>query len=752
MRRFLLYIVLMFYASCFSAGGVSINLDLRTSSAMSAAYLTEWGTESLNREKIENILDHYTSAEVATAGIFSSKWLDRKAMTNVGLFDTRENYYYNRIYALVSSKIMPKILTVASLMIRHPEEALYWGPYLFKVCEQTKQLCMIFETVVTNGKLSFRDIAFLAINDNLKGLFDLARYGNVDWEAIWNKLVDFGSNISKEDILQDLENLKNAGIAIASAGGSVLDDMWVSGSKVGKIFQMKPREIIALYEEFSDMYKTFSNPLAIKELVMGKILSSDSLGLSRLFTFDGYNITRYMSDYLQEMQGRYYCQRWYIYRTKGFYEEVYEEIFDSQYSDVSVIQSRFNTKVHELNTNEEGVTYMIGKGEKYYYEAADESKMRGCASVSFEMECDDNTDMAEGTFSWKENGDQSNGLDENSKRFAMQSSVVATPETSAIDGDIASATSRFNDLNNQILALRAENEELYRAISSASVEEATQLRIQINRNLSKISTLRVDQELAQYEVEQLRAVKEQVLEDYKDELDGPYRIPNVIYELETGFGITWSDVGHWEGFTYIRHGNMANIKGELEFRADLTMVSPEKHNWLIGRYHRAILSVHWVLKANHSSSEVIDVMEIDNSLSDSEKAEQVNSRLRQLMSEHPGCRIEPTYAYSKVEDVEDEEAVHLLWVNDRLAIARDVDYRLSKIHAQLVLLEKFLRNRESILDMLKRTVGIYVLNDSGRKRLGSKSFRRWRRSATAAASGVSKEDVLSEMRSDENNE
>ena len=167
---------------------------------MTAAYATEAATEAMNDESVQKILDHYTSAEVATAGIFASKWLDRKALQNAGLFDNaEENFYYRRIYTMVSARIMPKIIDVATLMIKYPEKAMYWGPYLFRVCEQTKQLCMIFETVVANGKLTFQDVAFLAINDNLKDLFDLTKLGEVDWKNLWDKLSDFGSGGWSDD-------------------------------------------------------------------------------------------------------------------------------------------------------------------------------------------------------------------------------------------------------------------------------------------------------------------------------------------------------------------------------------------------------------------------------------------------------------------------------------------------------------------------------------------------------------------------
>ena len=856
MRRLGFFILTLMFPVLCHAAWASINIDTKTIAAMTAAYSAEVATEAMNNESVKKILDHYTSAEVATAGIFASKWLDRKALQNAGLFDNaEENFYYRRIYTMVSARIMPKILDVATLMIKYPEKAMYWGPYLFRVCEQTKQLCMIFETVVTNRKLSFQDIAFLAINDNLKDLFDLTKLGEVDWKAVWDKLSDFGNGITKDDLMDDLDGLMTAGGAIASAGGSVLDDAWINSSKVGNIFHMKPGEILELYDEFKDMYETFSDPGNIKDLLMEKIISTDSIGVANLFTIDGYNITSYVSDYIKEMQGQYYTQRWYIYcrdagggyvcryeppsdswniingsewyrvstsdanyicsstdyenslsnsenyagwsrekcdalehngdkyhykfnnymsanrlygsktgATKGFAyahsiyvyrwwdvtEEVYDEVFDSQYDAVQAIQARFNAKLAEYNDNEEGKVYYIGKDEKHYYNAADEVKMRGCATVSFTMECHDNAKLAEGNFSWKENGDQRHALDENSKRYAMESTLSEMPETSEIDQKISDLTDQLVNISNEIQRLKNENNELLAAISETSVEEAEGLREQYNANLNQINSLKNELVLAKIEQDEWLALKQQLVDDYADERDGTYRIPAVMHDLESAYGLQWSDAGSWVGYTYIRHGNVPNLHGEVEFRADLSKERGESHNWLIGRYHRAILAVHWTLTANYDSSEIVDYIEMDPSLSDADKARQVNERLHQLQQEHPGCDIEANYAYSSPPDTsEDKDAIHLLWVCDRLKVARDVDYRLSKIYAQLVLVEKFMRSRESLLDYLKRSLGITQLNGNGRIHFGRKSFKRWRRSARAAASGEDIASVLADMDEDD---
>ncbi len=86
---------------------------------MAAAYNTEAATEAYYNEQVQNILKHYNAAEVATAGIFASKFLDRKALTELGVWSSStENYYYRRIYNMVSRKIMPKIWTVAGMMLK----------------------------------------------------------------------------------------------------------------------------------------------------------------------------------------------------------------------------------------------------------------------------------------------------------------------------------------------------------------------------------------------------------------------------------------------------------------------------------------------------------------------------------------------------------------------------------------------------------------------------------------------------------
>jgi hypothetical protein len=66
------------------------------------------------------------------------------------------------------------------MMLRSPQNALYWGSYLMKICNETKSLCMQFESVVTNSELSFKDIAFLELDPRVAALFKLSESGEID--------------------------------------------------------------------------------------------------------------------------------------------------------------------------------------------------------------------------------------------------------------------------------------------------------------------------------------------------------------------------------------------------------------------------------------------------------------------------------------------------------------------------------------------------------------------------------------------
>ena len=310
MRKRLLHIILslltLTVAQTARAQYYSVNIDVKTVAAMVAAYGAETATELFYDEQVQEILKHYKAAEVAAAGIFSSKYLDRKALTELGIWgDATENYYYRRIYNMVASKIMPKIWTVAGMMLKSPQNALYWGSYLMKVCDDTKSLCMQFESIVTNSTLSFKDIAFLEINERVAGILRLSELGGVDFKAVLDNFSDIGAHFTKENLKADLDNLYQQGINLASAGvGNLLQT-----SNFNDLFQGKLGAAITIADNYASLFQSFENNAGAT--LLGLIGGPDALG--NLFNLSNYNMTSWIDDYAREGMGQYYRQRWYIY-------------------------------------------------------------------------------------------------------------------------------------------------------------------------------------------------------------------------------------------------------------------------------------------------------------------------------------------------------------------------------------------------------------------------------------------------------
>jgi hypothetical protein len=289
----------------------SVNYDKETVAAMATAFGAEAVAESYYNEQVGAILKHYNAAEVATAGIFASKFLERKAMTDLGLWDSStENYYYKRIYNMVSHKIMPKIWTVAKMMLHSPQTALYWGSYLVKVCDDTKNLCMQFESVVTNSTLTFADIQFLEINREIAAILKLSDIGNVDWKAMLDDFAKIPGNFTMDNLTADIDNLYNMGVGLATSGMTNIGDALLQQSAFKEMFDGRVSKVIDIYENYNDLFDQLDK--GVGNTLLSMIGGKDNV--AGLFNLADYNLTSWMTDYMNEAKGQYYTQRWYIYR------------------------------------------------------------------------------------------------------------------------------------------------------------------------------------------------------------------------------------------------------------------------------------------------------------------------------------------------------------------------------------------------------------------------------------------------------
>ena len=308
---FVLIVLALTFVQRIHAQYYSVNYDARTVAAMAAAFGTEALAESYYREQVDDILKHYTAAEVAAAGIFASKFLEHKALSDLGIWSSSaENYYYRRIYHMVAEKIMPKIWVVAKLMLRSPQTAIHWGSYLVKVCDDTKNLCMQFESIVTNSSLSFKDIAFLEINREVAALLNLSELGGIRWKQLMDNLARVPENFTKEHLAGDLDKLYEMGVGLATSGVENLGDALLQTSAFHDLIGGKISEIGNLYDHHGDLFEQAEN--GVGGLLLDMVGGADNV--AGLFDFGNYDLTSWMTDYLDEGMGNYYTQRWYIAR------------------------------------------------------------------------------------------------------------------------------------------------------------------------------------------------------------------------------------------------------------------------------------------------------------------------------------------------------------------------------------------------------------------------------------------------------
>jgi len=350
----------------------SVNVDAKTASAMQAAYATEYAAELFYYNQIKDILDHYKNAELSSSTVFSSEYLKRRALTDLSIFSSEtENYYYRRIYYMVSAKIMPKIWTVVKLMLRYPAGAFYWSQYIMKITEETKSLCMQFESIVTNSTLSFSDILFLQIREDIKNALDLSNISNVDFKAVLYNFSKVSASITKENLKAEIDRIYSEQLLPSAKLTSLMDGNILSAV-----------DIVDHYENL------FQN---LKMDAGGTLLSlvGGAEGVANFFQMADYDISSWKDDYAKNQEGEYYRQRWYIYKKHSEIEKVcsyyppnstYEIQNGSEWLRFSTSSSSFNPtsaqdevilqnsekyagwsrqRIEKLNSNDDGNVYTM---------------------------------------------------------------------------------------------------------------------------------------------------------------------------------------------------------------------------------------------------------------------------------------------------------------------------------------------------------------------------------------------------------
>lgn len=744
-RIFVIFFISLISRSMQAGGYYSINIDWKTAQAMLLAYNTEGAMELMGDESVRVMLKHYRNAEIASAGIFMTKYMDYKHLRDAGKFgNAQENAYYKRIYRLVSQNIIPKTIDVAKLMVQYPDRAPYWVPFLIKTTEDTKSLCMQFESVVTNNALSFRDIPFLQISDRVKAMFDLQHLGGVDWKATFDDMTTLADNITKEDLQADLDDIVATGAAIASAGGINANIM--NNSHVAGLFGGVPQKIYNLYNNVGAIYEGMAGS-GIENIVLGILGSRDSTALLNLFQSNTYDIEQMISDYSISDSSSHFTQRYYIYyRTPDGYhigsdgniqvtnwitKEVYDDVFDSYSMDMNAFLSTMNAKLNYYNTKDEnGQQYYIGSDSKHYYKTTDAAKVKGVSAVTFTVHCTDGQKLGEGSTSWKENGDQGKSLGENSKRYAMETTLTDTNPTSELDQMLSEKQAEIDDLNSQISSLEQEQTNISVQLRDLGYDAGLMARY--NEIQSQLNSLEAKLTAAKESYRQILEASEEAREEFSHETDDVNRIPSIMHDVQAAYRITWQGEGYWSGYEYIRKGKMDGMESLVTFRARLSL--QRKPKYFLGiRIHRAILQIDWELTSEYSYSDVVEVMEVDPELDDQQRADVINRRLSEIAQDYPSCTVEAEYRRSTPVEVEDEDdgLPHLLWASERLAIARDIESRLVTIYTKLAMLERYIKTSQSLTNMLFNTV-MNGIDHSKRRSIGIEALNRWKESAGQA--------------------
>lgn len=141
-------------------------------------------------------------------------------------------------------------------------------------------------------------------------MLKLSETGNIDWQRMMDNFARIPGNFTHENLRSDLDNLYNTGVGLATAGIANLGDALLQSSSFHDLLGGKVEEIGNLYEHYGSLFEQAEHDIG--GLLIDMVGGPDNV--AGLFNFSNYNLTAWMTDYLDEAMGNYYTQRWYIAR------------------------------------------------------------------------------------------------------------------------------------------------------------------------------------------------------------------------------------------------------------------------------------------------------------------------------------------------------------------------------------------------------------------------------------------------------
>ena len=802
---------------------VSINYDEQTAETMAKRFAELIAAESLYAKNVEKIRNDYEAALKATSLIFSQKYLERKALTELSNWkNSQENYYYRRAHDMVQNHIIPAMWNIGRQMVKDPATALYWGPYMYTTIEDTKNLCYEFESIVSNSTLGFSDINFIEFNPQIAALFQLSKMGGQDWKTALQQFNISDGTFSKENMQAAVDNMKNIiknlpNTAVNNVTQSVMDGAEFDGNLLAKI-----QSVATVAENINTLYNNLSNNGA-QTLI--NILGIGDANVNKLFVRSNYNVEEWANDYVREIAlSQYYTQHWYIetetkkiemqsftpnvadcpnspwrrfsvrngetiitdiddetlrraaerlygwsqlkvdelnaadgiYTYKISYELkkasipataqrffyaayaihvtkeskssqiVYDAVFDSQTMDWATFQAELNSRLAVYNNNIQGKIYYVNSDEKRYYQTATESQMTSCEQAVFNVSCHNETQLASGDTKYPCSHVGKEGtLKPECRDCSMIDKEIFTTQEAEINAQVADLNEHITGLQNTIKRLEEENEVLTERIKTASQEDIAIYQEKIADNNAQIAILMKDLQESINALAGYTDIYNEMVKMDSLQVNLNYRINNIMADAQTKYQITWTNSGSWSSYTFKRKGTLPSGIGTVTLTASLSVEKPALY--ILGlKLRNGIVRIDWSLDGVIYNDFVADILSFDESVSDKDKAAQVNKKLSDLMKENPDCEVSVDYVKSApIDEDNTEDTYHLLWASDRIDIARTIDMRLSQIYADLVVLNKMLSYRYTIADLKQHALNKLDWEQGKKRTVIENSLQRW---------------------------
>lgn len=313
-------------------------------------------------------------------------------------------------------------------------------------------------------------------------------------------------------------------------------------------------------------------------------------------------------------------------------------------------------------------------------------------------------------------------------------------DTNELQTKLAELQKEAAHLQAQQDALEKENSELLRKMSQSSSSTYNAYRKQYEENKKKIAELQSQIDATNRRITEVKQAMQEAEDGEKAQTDDYNRIPQLMKAMKDAYHITWTDAGSWEGYTFVRNGTVGSVKGTVTFKASLSIARKPKY-FLGIKIHRAIVQIDWELTSSWSDSSVAEIMNLDTSKTDDENARLVNQKISELAKEFPNCDVSVEYSKSPTSETEDVDGIrHLLWASDRLEIARGIEARLAKIYTDLVMVEKFLHYKHSLLNWVHDMVPKLNADKDRKMSIAEKCRRRWLHNGGSAFYEEERED------------